>query len=62
MRVFAVLGSAPLGRDRLSLKEINQRDVLISFFDYGKAFQDLASIDHQLTEKHQHERQDDNQP
>jgi len=61
VRFFAVLGTAPLSRDRLSLKEINQRDVLISFFNYGKAFEDLASIDQQLTEKHQHERQDRNQ-
>ena len=62
MRIFAVLGSAPLSRDRLSLKEINQQDVLISFFDFGKGFTHLADIDQQLLDKYNHERKNINQP
>ena len=61
MRIYAVLGSAPLGADRLSFIETNEHRVLISFFDYGKSFKDLATIHPQLKAKY-HDRQNKHQP
>ena len=52
MRVFAVLGSAPLGADRLSLLECGQQDVMLSFFDYGHSYQSLLTLTQQYKEKH----------
>ena len=57
MRVFATLGSAPLGADRLSLVEINHPDLLLSFYDHGKGFKTLSTLAIQLREKH-YERQE----
>ena len=34
MKVYAAIGTQPLGIDRLSLFEVGQRDILISFADF----------------------------
>lgn len=53
MRVFMTLGSAPLGADRMALAEVGTPDVLISFFDYGKAYVDLSSLTNLFKDKHE---------
>ena len=44
MIVFATMGSAPLGADRMALLEVGQEHVLLSFFDYGHAYVDFPSL------------------
>jgi len=61
MKIYAVLGSAPLGADRISLVECEQLDVMLSFFDYGKSFVSLSSTNQAIKDKY-HERQSNNQP
>ncbi len=53
MKIYAVLGSAPLGADRISLVECNQRDVMLSFFDYGKSFVSLSSLNQAIKDKYE---------
>ena len=44
MIVFATMGSAPLGADRMALLEVGQAAVMLSFFDYGHAYVDFPSL------------------
>jgi hypothetical protein len=51
MLVYLVLGTAPLGVDRLSLLEVGHDAAMLSFCDYGSAFDTLSSLIAQLERK-----------
>lgn len=54
MRIFAVLGTAPCGTDRLSLLEIEHVDMLLSFHDYKRSYHSLHDLCADLLSAHAH--------
>lgn len=59
MRIYATLGSAPLGIDRMAIPKLGETNVLVSFFDYGKAFTTLGRLDEQMREKYKEMERND---
>lgn len=62
MRIFAVLGSAPTAPDRAAVIDAGQTDLLLSFFDYPRAFESLLAVQNGLIARHASLNQPTNAP